>query len=325
MKRFANILLIAGGDNWRETALKRAVSLATENQADLTVVDVIELSGDLQVIGKKKRERLKSEIVDKRLVQLDSLVQDVRDRITVQTRVIRGTAFLEIIREVLRNNYDLVMKMSGGSRRLNNLLLGSIDMHLLRKCPCPVWIMKPGESVQYRRVLAAVDIEPESGDQQKSALNKQILEMASSLALLEFSELHIVHAWIRDGHTILDGIGSDFDDAEVESWGEKTWQLHRSWLDKQQRQLQKTLGKETMGYLAPQLHLLEGETCEIITDFIEKNKVDIVVMGTVARAGISGFFMGNTAESILNTIDCSMLAVKPPGFMTPVTLSDRDR
>ena len=111
----------------------------------------------------------------------------------------------------------------------------------------------------------------------------------------------------------------------MESWGEKTRQLHRSWLDKQQRQLLKTLGKETMNYLAPQLHLLEGEICELIADFIEENKIDVVVMGTVARTGISGFFMGNTAESILNTIDCSMLAVKPPGFMTPVTLPDLDR
>jgi len=43
-------------------------------------------------------------------------------------------------------------------------------------------------------------------------------------------------------------------------------------------------------------------------------------MGTVARTGIQGFIMGNTAENILNQLDCSVLAVKPPGFVTPVTL-----
>ncbi len=45
-----------------------------------------------------------------------------------------------------------------------------------------------------------------------------------------------------------------------------------------------------------------------------------VVMGAVARTGIPGFIMGNTAETILNQIGCSVLAVKPPGFVTPVTL-----
>jgi len=322
MKRFTNILLIAGGDNWREIALERAVSLAEENQADLTVVDALELSKDLQVIGINKLEELTSEIVGKRLLQLDNMVQHVQDRVAIQTRVIQGTVFLEIIREVLRNNYDLVMKMSGGRRRITKLLFDSTDMHLLRKCPCPVWITKPGEHVQYRRVLAAVDVEPENNGQQKNALNKQILEMASSLALSEFGELHIIHAWMRNGHTIFDGIGSGFDDAEVEEWGEKIQQTHRSWLDEQKWQLENTLGKDTMDHLAPQLYLIEGETCGVITGFVEKKKIDVVVMGTVARTGISGFFMGNTAESILNTIDCSVLAVKPPGFVTPVTLSD---
>jgi len=41
-------------------------------------------------------------------------------------------------------------------------------------------------------------------------------------------------------------------------------------------------------------------------------------MGTVGRTGIQGFFIGNTAEEILNQVECSVLAVKPPGFQTPV-------
>ncbi len=314
-------MFIAGGDNWRETGLERAVSLAKENQADLAVIEVLEHSRDLHGIGRDKLARFRAEVVSKRLARLENMVQHVRDGSTVQIRVIQGIPFLEIIREVLRNNYDLVMKMSGSRRGMKSLFLGSTDMHLLRKCPCPVWLMKPGEAVPYQRVLAAVDIEPESGDRQTTALNRQILELASSLALSEFGELHIIHAWTGNGHTILDGIGSDFDDAEVESWGKKTRQLHRSWFDEQESHLVKTLGEEIMEYLAPQLHMVEGETCEVITEFVGKKKIDVVVMGTVARTGIAGFFMGNTAESILNTLNCSVLAVKPPGFVTPVTLA----
>jgi nucleotide-binding universal stress UspA family protein len=32
--------------------------------------------------------------------------------------------------------------------------------------------------------------------------------------------------------------------------------------------------------------------------------------------------MGNAAETILNQIDCSLLAIKPEGFTTPVTLEE---
>jgi nucleotide-binding universal stress UspA family protein len=42
-------------------------------------------------------------------------------------------------------------------------------------------------------------------------------------------------------------------------------------------------------------------------------------MGTVSRTGIRGLIIGNTAETILRSVRCSVLAVKPEGFVTPVT------
>jgi nucleotide-binding universal stress UspA family protein len=44
-------------------------------------------------------------------------------------------------------------------------------------------------------------------------------------------------------------------------------------------------------------------------------------MGTVGRVGIPGLFIGNTAEEIFQTTACSVLAVKPDGFISPVELS----
>ena len=59
------------------------------------------------------------------------------------------------------------------------------------------------------------------------------------------------------------------------------------------------------------MHLIEGERYEVITDFVEEKKLDVIVMGTRVRTGIAGFFMGNTFEPILNNINCSVSAVKP--------------
>jgi universal stress protein E len=41
-------------------------------------------------------------------------------------------------------------------------------------------------------------------------------------------------------------------------------------------------------------------------------------MGIVSRAGIAGLLIGNTAEIVLQKVDCSMLTVKLEGFVTPV-------
>lgn len=75
-----------------------------------------------------------------------------------------------------------------------------------------------------------------------------------------------------------------------------------------------------MDYLKPQLHLIKGLARKEVPALARRLQVDCIVMGTVARTGIRGFIMGNTAETILEQIDCSVLAIKPPGFVTPVAL-----
>jgi nucleotide-binding universal stress UspA family protein len=64
--------------------------------------------------------------------------------------------------------------------------------------------------------------------------------------------------------------------------------------------------------------LIEGEPERAISRFVEANDVDLVVMGTVARSGIPGLVMGNTAERVLQRLSGSVFAIKPPGFVTPV-------
>ena len=66
--------------------------------------------------------------------------------------------------------------------------------------------------------------------------------------------------------------------------------------------------------------MLEGYADQVIPELANDIKADLVVMGTVVRTGLPGFLMGNTAEGILNQLDCSVLAIKPEGFVTPVTI-----
>jgi nucleotide-binding universal stress UspA family protein len=82
------------------------------------------------------------------------------------------------------------------------------------------------------------------------------------------------------------------------------------------------LGQEAFDYLKPRTHLVRGGPRREIPVLAERLGIDLVVMGTVARTGIPGFIMGNTAESILEQIGCSVLAIKPPGFASPVALAD---
>ena len=75
----------------------------------------------------------------------------------------------------------------------------------------------------------------------------------------------------------------------------------------------------------PQIYLINGDASNTVLSLVNDIGIELVVMGTVGRAGIPGWLIGNTAENILAQIDCSVLTVKPDGFVSPVALrNDRE-
>lgn len=321
MQRFKNILLVMENNPDQEEAFHRAVKLAINNQARLTVFALYGGFPESQtrLLGKIFSRKLDESIVKERHDFLEELLQPVRQDIHVHVQMIKGTAFVEIIRAVLRDKHDLVIKTSQQQRSLKTLLFGATDMHLLRKCPCPVWIIKPGNVQKNRRILAAVDLES-STEQNMGVLNQQILEMASFLAFSEQSELHIVYAWLVVGGDMMQNSHFDVQREEIGAW----MTAQRKGLENRQDEfkiaLQRLLHERNLSSLSPEVHLLEGEADDVIPRLALEKQVDTVIMGTLGRSGLAGIFMGNTAENILTQINCSVLALKPEGFVSPVTV-----
>lgn len=59
---------------------------------------------------------------------------------------------------------------------------------------------------------------------------------------------------------------------------------------------------------------------QAIPSEIERNGIDLLVIGTMARTGIHGLVAGNTSEDIIGELSCSVVALKPPGFVSPISV-----
>jgi len=324
MKRFKDILYVAVAGEASKPALERAVTLAENNQARPTVVGATErITAGIGIPdGGPISAELQTAMVSIETDRLNKLVDPYRKRMDIQTKVLQGTPFLEIIRAVLRDGHDLVIKAPETGDWLDRLI-GSDDMHLLRKCPCPVWLIKPQTPKAHRRILAAVDVHdiyPPAELESRRVLNQQVLEIAISLALADFAELHIVHVWDAIGESAMRGVFMSATEQQIKSYVEQNRLRSEECLDRLINEMTCALGEETMGYLKPHKHLVKSQARKEIPVIAKQIDADLVVMGTVARTGLPGFIMGNTAESILNQINCSVFAIKPPDFITPVTL-----
>ena len=320
MQRFRKILVPICGDPSRQPVLTQAARLARQNGASIKLISVVEDMPWYTRLVLSTAEELQTLIVRTRAKDLEALAEPLRhNEVEVSTEILRGRPYLEIVREVQRGGHDLIMKEAEPNE---SLLFGSTDMHLLRACPCPVWLLKPGHGDgRFTRILAAVDPAPPSDEmdllhlktdlaQKDEALDVRILDLATSLASREGAELHVLHTWSAPG----EGLASRemlLTQEQVDRYVEDSREAARMALE---RLLARYPGEPVRRFV----HLLKGDPADVIAEFAQSGQFDLIVMGTVARTGITGLLIGNTAEAILQRLNCSVLAVKPDGFISPV-------
>jgi len=313
MKRFKKILLVSRESPGARATLARAVELAKRNRARLTLIEVVEeLPRELRtLITATVPVELRKLAIKERKERLEAIVAPlVEDGVRATAAVVYGTPFLEIIREVLRKKYDLVILTAEGRGGVKERLFGSTSLHLMRKCPCPVWVMKPTRSRRYSRILAAVD--PHPSDPEGAALNVKILDLATSLARLEKSLLHVVHVWRLPHEAMYRSGRTRIPKRKLEA-------MRAGVRDQARKSLDELVAGYALQDLRHRVHLLEGEPRVLLPELVQQERIDLIVMGTVCRTGIPGFLIGNTAEHVLQHVDASVLTVKPEGFVTPVT------
>ena len=319
MKRFKNILLVCDFEVKQQMAVERAVSLAKQNEAHLTVCTVVrDLPADARMLitVMPPQELFEMVIVDHR-EKIDALAAEIRRQgVAVSSEVVIGTPFIEVIRRVLRDKHDLVIVAAEGRGGLKERLFGSTSMHLMRKCPCPVWVVKPAKRATYKRILAAVDTTNDFPDPERESLNPLVLQLAGSLAQMDNSDLHVVQVWSVFAEGYIEARGGVSQES-IDRWhkeGKKEYTLKLN-------NLLRSVGLN--GFFVHKHVLRDHDAPKAIVKLAKNKKIDLLVMGTVCNTGVAGFFIGNTAEKVLSEVNCSVLTVKPEGFVTPVTLEER--
>ncbi len=310
MQRFKNILLVVNSEIKNPAALTCAFSLAGSNSAKLKIIDVVKDTSHYQPIlpSSAKNINLHDLLIQEKKEHLERILRPFENQgVDTSIRILTGTPFLEIIREVIRKDHDLVIVTPEGKSEFKDMLFGTATMHLMRKCPCPVWAIKPSSDVPFPRILAAVD--PGLDDRESISLNRKILEMSSSLAEMHKSELHIVHVWDFLIKSVM------IPKTTTDEMAEQVRTMRKSWFNE-------LLGTYVPDLPEKQAHLIRGEAGIQIPRFARETDADLIIMGTVCRTGIPGLFIGNTAERILYRVDCSVLAVKPEGFTSPIEVNE---
>lgn len=302
MFRCKEILVVVETSDINSTALKRAVWLTRHTNAHLTIL-YIAYSALIAMQSHFRQRYAQSEkqaLIKKDFEWLNRLVSSFRfNDLDIETKIKWGSSANTIIAEqVAHNNYDLVIKRAGSNKNSFVDSFFSTDMDLLRHCACPVMLV--AEDRKHRGgVLCAVDTETSVASNQ--SFNEELTKQACQISEYFGTQTHLVNSYFDDLENMYINI-PDTSEPPIEHVAQR-----------QHQQDLENLAKLHAITTANQ-HLEQGHPDHVIPKVADRTDVSLLVMGIKTRIGLNEFLFGHTAEHILDSIHCDVLAIPPNAF-----------
>lgn len=288
--------------------VQKALWLGAKTSARLTFFSALDLNLEtLPQIERTDYYELTTSAERTAAKVLRSLVQQARVQgIEAEDKLALGKGWLELVRQALRDRHDLVLIGTRDRQGLEWMLFGSTAVKVLRRCPCPVWVVKPGREPSPLKILVTSGLDPAS---------EEGLRLAAGIAQAAPAVVHLLHVvdFPLDRHW-----ATSLPDAREKAYRCRVREHAAKEIEVQiDRAGARRVSPPVQVHLMDEIGILADEG---ILLFLKKEPMDLLIMGTIGRGGLAGVMIGNTAERLLPQLSCSLLAVKPKDFVSPVKL-----
>lgn len=308
METIKRIIAVIDPTKDDQNALARSIDLAKKSGASITAfMTVYDFSYEMTtMLSGDEREAMRQAVLKDRELWLKDLVSPYQN-INIDTQVIwHNRPYEAIINTVINDKYDLVIKGTHQHGALKAVIFTPTDWHLVRKCPTPVLFVKDMQWPAQGNILAAVNAVSEN--EQHLSLNKRIIKDAQFLCELANAKLNLVNAYPATPVNIA---------IEIPEFNPG---LYNESVKKHHIESTNQLANE-FNLTSDQCFIEEGLPEDVIPDVASRLNSELVVIGTVGRTGLSAALVGNTAEHVIDSLDCDVLALKPDGYVSPLAES----
>ncbi|AIR66243.1 universal stress protein UspE [Enterobacter sp. Ap-916] len=312
MANYQNMLVAIDPNQDDQPALRRAVYLHQRIGGRIKAfLPIYDFSYEMTtLLSPDERTAMRKGVISQRTAWIKQQAQYyIEAGIPIDIKVVwHNRPFEAIIQEVIAGGHDLLLKMAHQHDKLEAVIFTPTDWHLLRKCPCPVWMVKDQPWPEGGKALVAVNLASE--ELYHNALNEKLVRETLKLADdVNHTEVHLIGAYPVTPINIAIEL-PDFDPS-----------VYNDAIRGQHLVAMKAL-RQKYGIDEKMTHVEKGLPEEVIPDLAEHLQAGIVVLGTVGRTGLSAAFLGNTAEQVIDHLRCDLLVIKPDDYQTPVEMDD---
>jgi len=298
-----HILVVLDKNQPEQFALDRALWLAGSLKADLTLMTSTyeAYCEENSSLDQETRGRIKNALLEKSGSWLNSFLPEAA-AISIRTEV-RWQKHLHdaVIESDRDHDFDLVIK---GTRPhgLMDRIFTHDDWNLLRTCPAPVMLVKSARPWAHNRVLASIDAT--SGDEGHQLINDNILSFAEHLSDHFATDLHLANSYplVSVAFAMVPEVTAP-DDIQ-------------KYITEQHEEACTALAKK-YNIADDHVHIGEGDADTVVAGICKDIEADVVVIGTVGRAGLAGVLIGNTAELLVDKVECDVIVIKPSDGVRP--------
>lgn len=307
METYQNILVVIDPTAEDQKALKRAIELARKTNANITAfLSIFDFSYEMTtMLSSEERESMRQTVIDDRSQWIKEATANLDTaNLAIDIKVIwHNRPFEAVIDQVINHQFDIVIKGTHQHDKLKSVIFTPTDWHLIRKCPCPVLLVKDHSWPDNGNILAAVNVG--SDEQEHQSLNDIITEEAINLAKIINANVHLVNSF--PGTPV--NIAIEIPEFDATQYNDSMLQHHNEAMSKH---------AEQFGIEQDKAYVREGLPEDVIETLSEQLDAELVILGTIGRTGISAALIGNTAEHVIDRLNCDVLALKPAGYLSPL-------
>lgn len=298
MKQFHHIIAAIDFTPSCRNALREAVRRGSLDGTTVTAVHVMDeflvhelkkaLSTDQATIRADWLERLKKFVVE----------SEVGAAVNTEVRI--GHPFVELVEACKAHSADLLVMGAKGSKN-EPQRIGAIAAKCVRKAPVDVLVVREDAQGPFKKIVTCVDFSENSAKAVQCALHVAQQDRAS------LDCLHVYQSAIAmslDYGGFAPSLPATIDPEAVETW--------RKDLDAFLAPLTRDAGDVKVTALIKERVNIR----EAILDHVSEVHATLVVLGTRGKTGLREMLIGTTAEKIVQNAPCSILAVKPDGFVS---------
>ena len=205
-----------------------------------------------------------------------------------EPEVIFGKTVDTIVQKANSENANLILIGANEKKKRAKFKLGIISEQIIRESDIPVWLANRENKTFVTNILCPVDFSESS----KRALTNAILLARKFNASLKIITVYEPLEYVSRR------INIDLNE-------ENASRLKR--VKDEMKDFVKEFNFEGVNH---KIKIKSGKANDEILNVIKKQNIDLLIMGTNGRTGLSRFFMGSVTEKVIREMPCSFITIK---------------